>query len=100
MSPRSGENSHLVRIVVGERGRVEFESELVLRFGYGAHVPWVTRLPDGTRCAITGPDMMIMRTPSTDAPVHFFAARFGRGTTFLVKKYHNVILGKMSGNER
>ena len=26
-----------MRIVVGERGRVEFESELVLRFDYGAH---------------------------------------------------------------
>jgi GH15 family glucan-1,4-alpha-glucosidase len=63
MPPRSGEDSHLVRIVVGERGRVEFESELVLRFGYGAHVPWVTRLRDGTRRAIAGPDMVIMRTP-------------------------------------
>ena len=62
MPPRSGEDSHLVRIVVGERGRVEFESELVLRFGYGAHVPWVTRLQDGTRRAIAGPDMVIMRT--------------------------------------
>jgi GH15 family glucan-1,4-alpha-glucosidase len=65
MPPRSGEgeDSHVVRIVVGERGCVEFESELVLRFGYGAHVPWVTRLPDGTRRAIAGPDMVIMRTP-------------------------------------
>jgi GH15 family glucan-1,4-alpha-glucosidase len=63
MPPRSGEDSHLVRIVVGERGSVEFESELVLRFGYGAHVPWVTRLQDGTRRAIAGPDMVIMRTP-------------------------------------
>ncbi|MGB8826107.1 MAG: glycoside hydrolase family 15 protein [Pseudolabrys sp.] len=63
MPPRSGEDSHLVRIVMGERGRVEFESELVLRFGYGAHVPWVTRLQDGTRRAIAGPDMVIMRTP-------------------------------------
>ena len=63
MPPRSGEDSHLVRIVVGERGRVEFESELVLRFGYGALVPWVTRLQDGTRRAIAGPDMVIMRTP-------------------------------------
>jgi GH15 family glucan-1,4-alpha-glucosidase len=63
MPPRTGEDSHVVRIVVGERGRVEFESELVLRFGYGANVPWVTRLPDGTRRAITGPDMVIMRTP-------------------------------------
>jgi GH15 family glucan-1,4-alpha-glucosidase len=63
MPPREGNNSHLVRIVVGESGRVAFESELVLRFGYGANVPWVTRLDDGTRRAIAGPDMVILRTP-------------------------------------
>ncbi len=63
MPPRTGRHSHLVRILAGERGRVAFESELVLRFGYGAHVPWVTRLPDGTRRAIAGPDMVTMRTP-------------------------------------
>jgi GH15 family glucan-1,4-alpha-glucosidase len=63
MPPRRDHDSHLVRIVVGERGSVAFESELVLRFGYGANVPWVTRLPDGTRRAIAGPDMVILRTP-------------------------------------
>ncbi|HZT24971.1 MAG TPA: glycoside hydrolase family 15 protein [Pseudolabrys sp.] len=63
MPPREHERSHVVRIVVGERGSVAFESELVLRFGYGANVPWVTRLEDGTRRAIAGPDMVIMRTP-------------------------------------
>ena len=63
MPPRVSHDSHLVRIVVGERGRLEFQSELVLRFGFGANVPWVTRLADGTRRAIAGPDMVIMRTP-------------------------------------
>ena len=63
MPPRVSHDSHLVRIVVGERGRVEFQSELVLRFGYGAGVPWVTRLADGTRRAIAGPDMVILRAP-------------------------------------
>ncbi|HVY58491.1 MAG TPA: trehalase-like domain-containing protein, partial [Xanthobacteraceae bacterium] len=38
----------LVRIVVGERGRVAMQTELIIRFGYGAVVPWVTRLEDGT----------------------------------------------------
>jgi thiol-disulfide isomerase/thioredoxin len=33
----------------------------VLRFGYGAIVPWVTRLDDGTLRAIAGPEM-ILRT--------------------------------------
>jgi GH15 family glucan-1,4-alpha-glucosidase len=62
MPPRQHDDSHVVRIVVGERGRVAFESELVLRFGYGANVPWVTRLEDGARRAIAGPDMVVMRT--------------------------------------
>src|SRR5437870_2637753 len=34
-------SSNLVRLVVGERGRVTMCTELVLRFGYGAIVPWV-----------------------------------------------------------
>ena len=63
MPPREGDNSHFVRIVAGERGRVAFESELVLRFGYGANMPWVTRTEDGTRRAIAGPDMVLLRTP-------------------------------------
>jgi GH15 family glucan-1,4-alpha-glucosidase len=63
MPPRENHDSHLVRIVVGERGSVPFQSELVLRFGYGADVPWVTRLADGTRRAIAGPDMVILRSP-------------------------------------
>jgi GH15 family glucan-1,4-alpha-glucosidase len=62
MPPR-GANSNIVRLVVGERGRVPMCSELVLRFGYGAIVPWVTRLEDQTRRAIAGPDMVVLRTP-------------------------------------
>src|SRR5262249_13091478 len=47
----------------GERGRVVMEMKLVLRFGYGAVVPWVTRLDDNTLRAIAGPDMVLLRTP-------------------------------------
>src|SRR5205807_1097261 len=32
-------------------------------FGYGAIVPWVTRLDDGTLRAVAGPDMVLLRTP-------------------------------------
>jgi len=53
---------HLVRIVVGRRGRVPIRMELVLRFNYGASVPWVSRLPDGALRAIAGPDMVLLRT--------------------------------------
>ncbi len=62
MPPR-GKNSDVVRIVMGERGRVPVCLELILRFGYGATVPWVTRLEDGTLRAIAGPDMVLLRTP-------------------------------------
>ena len=34
-----------------------------MRFDYGALVPWVTRLDDGTLRAIAGPDMTVLRTP-------------------------------------
>jgi GH15 family glucan-1,4-alpha-glucosidase len=53
----------IIRLVVGERGRVVMDTELILRFGYGAIVPWVTRLDDGTLRAIAGPDMALLRTP-------------------------------------
>jgi GH15 family glucan-1,4-alpha-glucosidase len=65
--PLHGKNSNIVRLVIGERGRVVMTSELVLRFGYGAIVPWVTRLDDGTLRAIAGPDMVLLRTP---VPLH------------------------------
>jgi len=62
MPPRT-ENSDIVRIVRGDRGRVVMHTDLVLRFDYGRTVPWVNRLPDGTFCAIAGPDMVVLRTP-------------------------------------
>src|SRR5262249_51926508 len=46
--PLRGSISNVVRLVVGERGQVAMRTELVLRFGYGAIVPWVTKLDDGT----------------------------------------------------
>src|SRR4030095_8467621 len=62
MPPR-GQNSDIVRLVRGDRGRVEMRTELVLRFDYGSVVPWVSRLPDGTLRAIAGPDMVVVHTP-------------------------------------
>ncbi len=62
MPPRA-KSSDIVRIVVGERGQIAMCFELLLRFGYGAVVPWVTRLEDGTLRAIAGPDMVVVRTP-------------------------------------
>jgi GH15 family glucan-1,4-alpha-glucosidase len=57
--------SHLVRIVQGRSGRVDMRMTLVLRFDYGASVPWVTRLHDGPGIlAVAGPDMTVLRTPA------------------------------------
>jgi GH15 family glucan-1,4-alpha-glucosidase len=61
--PHRGAHSELVRIVTGERGRVRMRLELILRFGYGTVIPWVTRLPGNTLRAIAGPDMVLLRTP-------------------------------------
>jgi GH15 family glucan-1,4-alpha-glucosidase len=38
-------------------------TELVIRFDYGALIPWVTRLDDGALLAVEGPDMVVLRTP-------------------------------------
>jgi GH15 family glucan-1,4-alpha-glucosidase len=61
MPPADGAN--LVRIVEGRSGRVVFQTELVLRFNYGAIVPWVNRLDDDTINAIAGPERVVLRTP-------------------------------------
>jgi GH15 family glucan-1,4-alpha-glucosidase len=60
MPPADG--ADLVRIVVGRSGRVAFHTELVMRFNYGATVPWVDRLDDGTYSAIAGPERLVLRT--------------------------------------
>jgi GH15 family glucan-1,4-alpha-glucosidase len=59
---RSG-HSEIVRLVIGTQGKLKMRTELILRFGYGAIVPWVTSLEDGTLRAIAGPDMTVLRTP-------------------------------------
>ena len=63
MPPRGDESSHIVRIVEGRRGRVSMQMNLVLRFGYGLTVPWVSRLEDGGLRAIAGPSMAVLHTP-------------------------------------
>ena len=67
MPPR-GTASDLIRLVVGRRGRVALSTELVIRFGYGAVIPWVTRLEDGSGLrAVGGPDMVVLHSP---VPIH------------------------------
>jgi GH15 family glucan-1,4-alpha-glucosidase len=65
MPPR-GTASDVVRRVKGERGRLVMAMDLVIRFDYGANVPWVSRTDDGSLRAVAGPDMAVLRT---DAPL-------------------------------
>jgi GH15 family glucan-1,4-alpha-glucosidase len=61
--PRHCDHSTLVRFVIGTRGQIAMHTELILRFGYGAIVPWVTRVETGAMRAIAGPDMVVLHTP-------------------------------------
>jgi GH15 family glucan-1,4-alpha-glucosidase len=52
----------LVRLVRGLRGSVSMRTELIVRFDYGAAVPWVTRREDGRLQMISGPDRLLLDT--------------------------------------
>lgn len=63
MPPR-GNASDVVRLVRGVSGRVKLRMQLVIRFGFGADIPWVKRNGDGSGLlAICGSDMTVLRTP-------------------------------------
>ena len=62
MPPR-GKTSNVIRIVLGRRGSIAMRTEFILRFDYGSLVPWVTRMKDGGLMAVSGPDMVVLRTP-------------------------------------
>lgn len=61
MPPR-GKASDIVRLVRGISGAVKMRMELVIRFGFGADIPWVRRI-DHSLMAIAGQDMTVLRTP-------------------------------------
>ncbi|MGE0794197.1 MAG: glycoside hydrolase family 15 protein [Acidimicrobiia bacterium] len=60
--PVRGVAPDVVRVVRGVSGRVAMRMDLVLRFDYGASVPWVRRVGDALR-AVAGPDAVELRTP-------------------------------------
>lgn len=61
MARRDGA-ADLIRVVRGVSGRVSMRTELVVRFEYGAVVPWVTRQDDGRLRLTAGPDSLYMDT--------------------------------------
>jgi GH15 family glucan-1,4-alpha-glucosidase len=60
--------SHLVRLVRGISGSIKLRTELIIRFDYGAVVPWVRRRDDGSLHAVAGPDRLVLRTPIRLSP--------------------------------
>ncbi|MFK4488698.1 glycoside hydrolase family 15 protein [Bradyrhizobium sp. USDA 336] len=60
--PLRGKASDIVRLVRGIGGTVKMRMELVIRFGFGADIPWVRRI-DHSLMAIAGQDMTVLRTP-------------------------------------
>ncbi len=60
MTPRDG-MPYLVRQVTGLRGKVEMQTEIVIRCDYGSIVPWVRRTDRGIS-ATAGPDALSLRT--------------------------------------
>ena len=61
MPPADGV-ADLVRIVCGLAGQVSFQYRAGGALHYGATVPWVTRIEDGTIEAIAGPEQIVLRT--------------------------------------
>ncbi|AUS78974.1 glycoside hydrolase family 15 protein [Actinoalloteichus sp. AHMU CJ021] len=80
----------LVRSVTGLRGSVEMEMRWVVRFSYGAAVPWVRRTRKGGVegiLAVAGPDTVVLRgdpLPVAVAGARAHHTRFpvSRGRTF------------------
>ncbi len=83
MTPRN-ELPHLLRVVVGTKGQVQMNLELVIRFDYGSVVPWVRRADRGIS-AIAGPDMLVLRT---EVPLR--GENFKTVATFSVKEGERV----------
>ena len=97
MGRREG-HGDVVRIVHGETGSVPMRVEIVLRPGYGAVVPWVSRLSDGRVAAVAGPDRYVLDTPVALRGEGFrtvgtFTAEPGSATPFTLTwspSYHPV----------
>jgi GH15 family glucan-1,4-alpha-glucosidase len=87
MPPRSAQPD-VVRIVVGLRGQVRMQMRFVVRFDYGAVIPWLTFTTGGVY-AVAGPDTLQLRSPvpltQHDAAAHAsFVVDAGRRVPFVL----------------
>jgi GH15 family glucan-1,4-alpha-glucosidase len=62
LMPISGQGTDLARIVIGKSGRVPMRMQLIIRYGYGAVIPWVRHISEGIE-AIGGPEVLRLATP-------------------------------------
>ena len=90
MTPRN-ETPDLLRVVVGTRGQVQMNLELVIRFDYGSVVPWIRRTDHGIS-AIAGPDKLSLRTEVPLRGENFktvatFAVAEGQKASFDLTRY-------------
>ena len=88
MYRRNG-SSELVRIVTGLQGQVALRTELIVRFDYGAVVPWVSQQDDGRLLFIAGPDRLLLDTAVEThgedlRTVGDFTIREGEETSFVL----------------
>jgi GH15 family glucan-1,4-alpha-glucosidase len=86
--PKRDGASHLIRLVRGVRGEVAMRMELVVRFDYGAIVPWVTSDAPPWR-AVGGPDLVALHTPvalrgEDMTTIAEFTVRTGETTPFVL----------------
>ena len=57
---RHGRRADLIRVVRGDAGRVRVRQQLIVRFDYGAIVPWASRLEDGRLAFVAGPQRLVL----------------------------------------
>ncbi len=62
--PVADDHCTVIRLVVGLKGTVRFETDLIIRFDYGISVPWVSRVDEQTLSAVAGPHALALRTPT------------------------------------
>ncbi len=88
MYRRNG-SSELVRIVRGLQGEISMRTEIIVRFDYGAIVPWVSQQDDGRLQFIAGPDKVLLDTNVQTHGEHLrtigdFSVREGEEASFVL----------------
>ncbi len=59
--PSTFTHSSVMRVVVGVKGTVRFDMDLLIRFDYGRTIPWVENPSAQVLTAVAGPEMLVLR---------------------------------------